>query len=513
MSKLISKSGEWTFDLIREYDLQIAIIADHYGLDTFPVQMEVISSEQMMDVYSTVGMPLGYNHWSFGKQFVNIEKGYKHGYTNLAYEIVINSNPCIAYLLEENTMVMQAMVIAHACYGHNSFFKSNYLFQTWTDPDSIIDYLLFAKGFVSECEEIYGIERVENLLDSCHALMHNGVDRYKRPDKISMHKEKARQKAREAYLQSQVNDLWRTIPTQSRDAKEVVEELFPNEPQENLLYFVEKHAPLLEPWEREIIRIVRKIAQYFYPQRQTKVMNEGWASFWHYTILNRLYEKELVDDKFMLEAIHNHTNLLYQPAFSEKHYNGINPYTLGFNMFADIRRICEQPSDEDHKWFPDIAGKDWLETLDFAMRNFKDESFIAQYLSPRLIRELKLFNLLDNEKQSELEITDIHDRDGYENIRRTLASQYNVSNLDPNIQVYKVDINGDRSLTLRHYVRNNQPLDKSCQEVLKHFYRLWGFKVILESVDPDGQVIKTWQCPAKEEQTAPPQKNEQKQSN
>lgn len=191
----------------------------------------------------------------------------------LAYEIVINSNPCIAYLMEENTMTMQALVIAHAAYGHNSFFKGNYLFRQWTTPDAIVDYLIFARNYLTECEERYGEEEVEHLLDACHALMNVGVDRYKRPAKLSLTKELTRQRERAEYLQSQVNDLWRTLPTQASRAQAVETPRFPPEPQENILYFIEKNAPLLEPWQREVVRIVRKIGQYFFPQRQTQVMN------------------------------------------------------------------------------------------------------------------------------------------------------------------------------------------------------------------------------------------------
>ena len=126
----LSTSSEWTFDLIAQYDKEISLIADDFKLDTYPNQIEVISSEQMMDAYASVGMPIGYNHWSFGKQFLGVEQGYKRGQMGLAYEIVINSNPCIAYLMEENTLMMQALVIAHACYGHNSFFKGGFFKKT-----------------------------------------------------------------------------------------------------------------------------------------------------------------------------------------------------------------------------------------------------------------------------------------------------------------------------------------------------------------------------------------------
>lgn len=211
-SKRLPDGPDWTFELIERYHQEIRRVAELYRLDTYPNQIEIITSEQMMDAYSSIGMPINYNHWSFGKKFIQTEQTYKHGQMGLAYEIVINSDPCIAYLMEENTVTMQALVMAHACYGHNSFFKGNYLFQTWTDASSIIDYLLFAKNYIAECEQKFGVNEVEKLLDSCHALMNYGVDRYKRPEKISIAEEKARQEEREAYLQSQVNALWRTVP-------------------------------------------------------------------------------------------------------------------------------------------------------------------------------------------------------------------------------------------------------------------------------------------------------------
>ena len=497
-SKLISSGSDWDFETLAEYDQAIAELAHgKFGLDTYPNQIEVISSEQMMDAYSSVGMPVGYNHWSFGKQFVEVESRYRRGQMGLAYEIVINSNPCIAYLMEENTITMQALVIAHAGYGHNSFFKGNYLFKTWTDASAIIDYLVFARHYLAECEQRHGVTAVEETLDSCHALMNYGVDRYKRPTPISAHEEKRRQRDREEALQRQVSELWKTFP----DMQPVVQRRepsrrFPSEPQENLLYFLEKNAPLLEPWQREVIRIVRKMAQYFYPQRQTQVMNEGWATFWHYTLLNELYDQGRVDDGFMLEFLQNHSQVIYQPPFDSPYYSGINPYALGFAMFQDIRRICEAPTDEDRQWFPDIAGSDWLATLKFAMESFKDESFIQQFLSPRLIREFKLFSLMDDSERDYIEINAIHNESGYQAIRNRLSEQYNLSIQEPNIQVYSADVRGDRSLTLQHLRQHHRPLDAdTAQEVLRHLHRLWGFDVHLESVD-NGSVVERLSIPS-----------------
>nr|WP_312509362.1 SpoVR family protein [Pseudomonas luteola] len=493
----ISTGSEWTFELVQTYDREIGRIAKRYALDTYPNQIEIITAEQMMDAYASVGMPIGYNHWSYGKHFLHTEKHYKRGQMGLAYEIVINSDPCIAYLMEENTITMQALVIAHACYGHNSFFKGNYLFRTWTDASSIIDYLVFAKQYITQCEERHGIDAVEDLLDSCHALMNYGVDRYKRPYPISAEEERRRQKEREELLQRQVNDLWRTIPTMGDKDKHEEDARFPSEPQENILYFLEKHAPLLEPWQREVIRIVRKIAQYFYPQRQTQVMNEGWATFWHYTLLNDLYDEGLVTDGFMFEFLQSHSGVIYQPSFDSPYYSGINPYTLGFSMFRDIRRICENPTEEDKRWFPDIAGSDWLSTVTFAMKSFKDESFILQFLSPKVIRDLKLFSILDDDHRDELEVAAIHDDRGYRLIREQLAAQYNLGNREPNIQIWNINRRGDRSLTLRHTQHDRKPLGDSTEEVLKHLHRLWGFDTHLETAQGD-QIVSTQHVPPRD---------------
>ncbi len=504
--KPLSTGSDWTFDLLETYNSEISKIAEEFGLDTYPNQIEVISSEQMMDAYASVGMPIGYNHWSYGKQFLGVEQSYSRGQMGLAYEIVINSDPCIAYLMEENTITMQALVIAHACYGHNSFFKGNYLFREWTDASSIIDYLVFAKNYIAKCEERHGVDAVEEVLDSCHALMNYGVDRYKRPYPLSTFEESERQKEREIYLQKQVNDLWRTIPTGEKEEKKEEKERFPKEPQENLLYFFEKNAPLLEPWQREVVRIVRKIAQYFYPQRQTQVMNEGWACFWHHFILNTMYDRGLVTDGFMLEFMQSHSGVIYQPPYSSQFYSGINPYTLGFHMMTDIKRICEEPTKEDKQWFPDIAGSDWNTTLDFAMRNFKDESFILQFLSPKLMRDLKLFSFVDDDTQKDIEVTAIHDERGYEEVRENLSAQYNLGNREPNIQVVDVDVRGDRCLTLNHTRFNRRPLDEeSSEEVLKHIFRLWGFDVHLHSIEGD-EIKQSFSCPPTENEKTTAQK-------
>jgi stage V sporulation protein R len=225
-------------------------------------------------------------------------------------------------------------------------------------------------------------------------------------------------------------------------------------------------------------------------------MNEGWASFWHYTLMNTLYDRGYVNEAFMFEFLGSHSSVVYQPGYDSKYYSGINPYALGFNIFTDLRRMCENPTDEDREWFPDIAGGDWLETLHFAMENFKDESFIQQYLSPKVMRDMKFFCVYDDEESPEYEIRAIHDEPGYRQLRAALADQYNLSTREPNIQVVDVDLRGDRSLTLKHTRHNNMPLNDDCVDVMKHVHRLWGFDVHLHSYNGD-EIVQSYRMPVK----------------
>lgn len=479
-------TNEWTpelIDLVSQHVHRIGV--DKFGLDCFPNQIEIISAEQMLDAYSSVGMPVMYDHWSYGKSFLSNWNAYNKGHMGLAYEIVINSNPCIAYCMEDNTMTMQTLVIAHASIGHNSFFKNNYLFRQWTNAEGIIDYLMFAKKYIAGCEERYGVDAVESVLDSCHALQNFGVDRYKRSGMLSLKDEEARESERADYAQQQVNELWeKTIP--QKIAKGDTEERFPSEPHENLLYFVEKNAPLMPQWKREIVRIVRKISQYFYPQRQTGLMNEGWATFIHYSIMNELYDEGLLTDGTMIEFLKSHSSVVWQPGFNSKYFSGINVYALGFAMFKDIKRIAMEPTEEDLRWFPDWAGNgDWLTTCKEAMMNYKDESFILQFLSPTIIREFKLFVIEDDDREDEMEVIAIHNDRGYKKIREALSADFRLTNREPNIQVYEVDISGSRKLTLQHIIHDRKPLHPDdTLATLDHLRKLWEFDVSLESIDP-----------------------------
>ena len=493
MTSPLFTEAEWNFQSLDRVFKAIEDIAiNELQLNVYPNQVEIISTEQMLDAYSALGMPLMYHHWSFGKLFAREEGLYRAGHIGLAYEMVINSNPCISYLLEENSMTMQTIVLAHAAFGHNHFFKNNYLFQQWTNAESILEYLAFAKRYVSACEERYGHNDVEAILDSAHALMEQGVFRYRRPPRPSRARVIEKHRRREEHAEEDYSELWRTLPAGAEPPPpkriwDIDEDDFddaPKLPEENILYFLEKNSPTLKSWQREILRIVRHLAQYFYPQRQTKVMNEGCATFVHHTILNMMYDRGLLTEGSILEFLASHTSVVFQPEFDDPRFSGINPYALGFAMMQDIKRICEQPTDEDRLWFPSFAGAgDWRPVIKDAWANYRDESFVEQFLSPKVMRDLRLFALADQADAPALTVSAIHNEGGYRRVRSTLARQYDVGVIDPNIQVTSANLRGDRKLYLLHRMHRGVPLHvQTKDQVLPHLERLWGYDVVIEEV-------------------------------
>jgi spore cortex formation protein SpoVR/YcgB (stage V sporulation) len=495
---LLYQGADWDFSIVqRAHDACEEIALGELGLDVYPNQIEVITAEQMLDAYSSIGMPLFYKHWSFGKHFAHHEAFYRKGLKGLAYEIVINSSPCISYLMEENTATMQTLVIAHAAFGHNHFFKNNYLFKSWTDAEGILDYLNFAKGYVAQCEERHGPAAVGRTLDAAHALMSHGVHRYPSQKKLDLRQEERRERDRRLHEERIFNDLWRTVPSgPGKKASELTLErrrALLGLPQENVLYFLEKSAPRLQPWQRELLRIVRHIAQYFYPQGQTKVMNEGAATYVHYRVMTRLHEQGRISDGHFFEFLQSHTNVVFQPGHDDPRFSGFNPYALGFAMMQDVERIVSAPDDEDREWFPDIAGtKDVMAVLRDIWANYRDESFISQFLSPRLMRQMRMFHLHDDPAVREgIRVEAIHNERGYRRIRSELSRQHDIGWIDPNIEVVDVDLAGDRRLLLRHGALNGSLLDETnTRRVLQHLADLWSYDVLLRETDSSDTVLK-----------------------
>jgi spore cortex formation protein SpoVR/YcgB (stage V sporulation) len=240
-----------------------------------------------------------------------------------------------------------------------------------------------------------------------------------------------------------------------------------------------------------LLRIVRIIAQYFYPQTQTKVMNEGCATYTHYQIMNRLHEKGQISDGSLMEFLRSHTNVVFQPEFDDPRYSGFNPYALGFAMMKDIERICNEPTEEDREWFGAIAGcRDHMNVLRDVWANYRDESFILQYLSPRLTRHFGLFHVTDDAEDPHLKVEAIHDERGYRAIKRALARHYDPAYFTPDIQVVDVNLAGDRKLIVQHRATNRILLEeKDARMVLQHIADLWGYDVVMTEVDPATEAV------------------------
>ena len=490
--KPLFDGAEWDMETIETTWAAIDKIGKEvFGLSYYEPQIEIITSEQMLDSYSSVAMPVMYNHWSFGKSFIQNQRDYEKGRMGLAYEVVINTEPTIAYLMEDNTMTMQALVLAHAVCGHGSFFKNNYMFKEWTDAAGIIGYLKFAKEYIESCEQRYGANAVEELLDACHTIQYYGVDKYKRPPLLSKELEHQRKKEEENYIQSSFNELWKnTVPTKVKKKEHKYvdwEEEFTNGqyergfPEENLLYFIEKKSPALPDWQREIVRIVRKISQYFYPQMQTQLMNEGWASFTHYQIMTEMYNQGLLTEGSYIEFLASHTAVTMQPDFDSKYYSGINVYALGFAMMMDLKRICENPDEEDIELFPAIANTNWKVTLPEIIEMYRDETFVLQFLSPKVADKFKLFILYDHESDDQAyHVQGTHKYEDLLHLREALSKQYSLTYRMPQIEIVGVDWSDTRRIALRYTPIDGKKLETdSSSKVLLWIEFLWGFEAQL----------------------------------
>ncbi len=463
------------------------------GLDIYQNQIEVITAEQMLDAYSSIGMPVMYRHWSFGKRFAHDEMYYRKGARSLAFEIVINSDPCINYIMEENSMTMQALVIAHAALGHNHFFKNNYLFQQWTQADAILDYLAFAKSFVAECEERFGVSAVEAVLDAAHALMNQGVSRNAAsapPLRSAREHASARSRAANTRSRSTTSCGARCRRPKNRCRK-------PRRPgrasgplivpEENLLYFLEKNAPKLEGWKRELLRIVRVLSHILL----SAAPDQGDERRLRHLRPLRDHEPHVragprhrwLDARVHAHALGGRSTSRRFPIAASR---GFNPYALGFAMMRDIKRICLEPTDEDRKLVPrfrrqrpadgDAAGR----MGQFPRRELHPA--VPEPAGDARLPPVPPARQVRRARRSRVEA--IHDEQGYREVRRLLARHYDVSQQDPDIQVTDADLSGSRRLVLTHFVRDGILLDKDeCDRTLMHVARLWGFRVRLVEVD------------------------------
>lgn len=450
MKPLIKSGDNWTFSLLEQLDDLGAKYMEELGFTYYPLQVEIVSPEQMLGLYTSSAMPINYNHWSFGEEFISERREFFAGRKGLAYEICKNTNPCLCYNMESNNAIEQASVIWHV-YGHSSHFASNYLHKNNSDADNLVPYMEYARTFIRNCEYKYGESLVEHVLDLAHSLQYNSMNHYNRYpvdyNQKMLERELNLTTGRD-YLIDKLSNRKDPQPEYWDEDNHVGEDI--NLPEENLLYFIEKNSPILNNWQRELLHIVRNLAQFSYQNisGQSQIMAEGTAMFTECYIMERAHQDGYIDQGSYLEYLKMNSGVLRQvlinsridDPFSAMQHGKLNPYFIGLEMMRDIKRMCQDPNESDRKFYRDICGSDWKKTLSDAISYYKDDSFIRQFLSPTLIKKLRLMHSsYDSKAPNEIKI-ESHAQ-YVDDIREALANINTMENYIPNVKI--TDYDGD----------------------------------------------------------------------
>ena len=419
---------DWNFELLEEWDDKISSLAKEKGLDWFPITYEVCDYFSMIGHMSYHGMPSHYGHWSYGKSFEIQHSQYQHGVTGLPYELIINSDPCISYLMRENPLYLQILIMAH-CVGHSDFFKNNRMFSH-TRAGTVVPRMRNAKKRIQKYVEDpwIGIEKVESVIDACQAISY--------------------QVPRHPVDYGSLKELYDKKHALSENREQTI----PPAPEYDLLGFILDFANIKEEWKKDIISVVRDEAYYFMPQIRTKVMNEGWACFWHYKILHELN----LDQSYHIPFLKSH-NQVVRP-----HVGRINPYNIGFHLFNKIN--------ERHG----------LKECFIAREVHNDESFLRQYLTREDCEELNLFAF--SPKGDATIIDEVSDEDGWKPIKERLITQVGANSI-PTIYVDSIEDN--HTLVLHHDHDGRDLQIQYAEHVLEHCKHLWGSEVQLITMVDD----------------------------
>lgn len=434
---------------------EIIDLALKNGLDPFPVVFEEVERSTMTNVIS-YGLPTRARHWSYGRSY-DYHKTYGEMGFSKIYEIILNNNPSYAFMMDTNTEVQNLFITGH-CIGHSDFFKNNCMFKG-TDRGMIYHAAEHA-GRIEKYIEIYGLDRVEHLMDIGFALdehidWHKGVNRkpYSSKRVITYYKSPG-----------EFDDVILKHPKYTTKITE--NEKFPPYPEKDLLWFFINYAPL-EDWEKDVLDIVREESYYFYPQKMTKIMNEGWASYWHAELM---YQYDLKPDEF-LDFVRTHEKVI-QPGGNA--FN-INPYYLGFKIFKNIEKKWDEQYGKG-------AGREKI----FQVRKEEDDiSFIRNYLTSDLIEELKLFTYgyVKDYDEEEIKLIEIKEKLCDEVVEGLVRPLYNGG--VPKITVLKIGQEG--TLILNHDSEGYGTLDYAfAKKTIEFVWDLWAAPVELHTKNEKG---------------------------
>jgi stage V sporulation protein R len=478
---------------------QIRSYAEGYGLDFFETIFEMVPSEDINGLAAQEGFPVRYPHWRFGMNYDQYSKGYEWGLQKI-YEMVINTNPAYAYLMSSNSHVDQKTVMAHV-YGHVDFFKNNYWFSKTNRK--MLDAMANHAVRIRRMMDRYGQDPVENFVDLCLSLdnlidpnlpflppkTQTPLDSGVTPDAKDWNTERSdvgKLKVERSYMEKYINPpefLESQREKQAQAAKAA--RRFPEDPQRDILLFLLENAPL-EEWQVEILRIIRDESYYFLPQIQTKIMNEGWASYWHSEIMTK---KALRDSEIIDFADHHAGVLTMQPG-------RINPYKIGIELFRDI----------EDRWNRGRFGKDYDDCTDLRERQHWDKklglgrkkifevrkvcndvTFIDEYLTPEFVERFKLYTYEMNKRTGQLEIVDRN----FKNIKeKLLASLTNQG--QPHISVVDANFENRGELFLVHRHQGVELDLKYARETMKSLFTLWRRPIHIETTIEDRRKTYTY---------------------
>ena len=426
--------SDWSESDLIHWDEKIIRVAEDLGLDWHPIDYEIIDYQEMLGAMAYVGLPTHYRHWSYGKEYERTHTLYNMGQTGLPYEMIINSNPSIAYLMRENALHIHILTMAH-CVGHSDFFKQNRMFSE-TNPENIIDSFKSAAKYVRQLIEdpSIGIDRVENILDAAHSIKYQvprfpGIKYKTRDELLALEKEKITKN-----------------PNYTPDLSKI-----PLSPEYNILRFIAEHGKNLEEWERNLILIVEESSKYFIPQALTKVMNEGWACTIHYKIINELN----LPDNLHLPFIKLH-NQVVRP-----HLGQLNPYHLGFKLFEKI-----------------IEDKGFEEAM-MVREVHNDISFLRFYCDQEFLEEMNYFSYSFKKDQKAITIDEISDESGWESVRDQLVTNVGLNRVPV---IFVDEVEKDSTLCLAHE-HDGRDLDLTyARKVYEHIQTLWKDNVKLVTI-------------------------------
>jgi stage V sporulation protein R len=446
---------------LAEWDRRIQDKAGEFGLTWYPQEFELCDHNGMLGYMAYSGMPSHYPHWSYGKSYEKLKTLYDYGVNGLPYEMVINSNPAIAYLMRDNTLLLQILTIAHV-YGHNDFFKNNFTYQSTRAELTIETFKAHALRVRRYMEDpSIGIEKVERVLDSAHALS------WQCRRNLAIKKLTPAQQIERAIEESRP----RQDPFQRLHArpefKEPEVQKVPLEPDEDLLLFIRDHNPFLAEWERDLLTIVDEETKFFLPMMETKIMNEGWASYWHKKILEALD----LDQGLHLEFIVRHNQVL-RPIPGQ-----INPYHLGFKIWEDLYRRHTDPTPDEIKKYG-APTKSGTEKIFEAREVERDSSFLRRYLTEELMRELDMFEF--ESRGDDLVIDKVSDEEGWKAVKETLIKNVGAGSI-PVIRVEDGDFGHNRTLHLKHYHDGRDLQLEYAEKTIAFVHRLWGREAVLET--------------------------------